>query len=98
MPDTPNTDQAYEALESAIRATTAAENYDGLVTDWVVLAVVQQFTTDGHDSSSIVRLVPPDGRMPYYRMLGLLDYAHAGARNEIRDEASFMEPGDGDAE
>lgn len=74
--------QAYAELEAAIRQVAALEEHEGLVTDWVVLAAVQQVTGDGVDLTTMARLMP-DGRIPYYRLLGLVAFAQSEIRDEI---------------
>lgn len=81
---------AYEDLDQAIRRVAALEGWEGLITDWCVLAAIQRLDDDGGDVTAISRILPEGGnRVPYYRVMGLLDYALTGMRNEIADEASF---------
>lgn len=73
---------AYEQLEQAIRAVAHHEQYEGLVTDWVVITAVQTHDPNGNDLTAVGRLTPP-GRLPYYRLLGLIEYAAAELRNGV---------------
>lgn len=83
---------AYEELEQAIRKVAALEGWQGLITDWAVIAAEQQLDDEGGDVTAVSRILPEGGkRVPYYRVMGLLDYALTGMRNEIRDEASGEE-------
>lgn len=92
-PKTPEQQQAHEDLEQAIRKAVTAEGWDGLVTDAIVICAVQGFDDEGESVTHIARLIPGGGEIPSYRAMGLLDYALAGFRNDIRDEAS-LEGGD----
>lgn len=79
-------EEAYERLERAIREVAALNEFEGLVTDWIVVAAVQQFGENGEDLTTVARLMP-DGRIPWYRVMGLIDVAHAGMHNEVVDAA-----------
>lgn len=81
---TPELAAAYDRLEAAVKDVASKAGYEGLVTDWVCLAAVQTFDEQGEGWCSVARLLP-DGRIPYYRVLGLVDYAHAGLRSQIRE-------------
>lgn len=79
-------EQAHEELEAAIRKVAALNEYPGLVTDWIVCAAVQDFDPDdGQGVTTVAWLAPYGGRVPYYRLMGLLDFALTGLRNGITD-------------
>jgi hypothetical protein len=80
--------KAHEALEAAIRKVAEVEDYEGLLTDWCVLAALQTFDDDGHCPAAVVKLVPYGG-LANYRLMGLVDYAHAGIHNAITDETQI---------
>lgn len=72
-------------LEEAIREVGQMEGFEGLLTDWVVVAAYQRFEEDGRSVTTIGRLVPAR-ELPYHRMLGLLGFALARAHAEICEE------------
>lgn len=76
--------EAYETLEDALRRVAQVEGYQGLLTDWCVLAAIQTFDDAGRCPAALIKLVPYGG-MPYYRLMGLVDYAHAAMHNAILD-------------
>jgi hypothetical protein len=80
--------EAYESLETAMRKVFEVEEYQGLLTDWCVLAALQTFDDEGHCPAAVVKLGPYSG-MPYYRLMGLVDYAHAAMHNVIVDETQI---------
>lgn len=81
---------AYHNLENAIHKVASLEGWPGLITDWAVIAAVQQYDDQGGDLTAVSRIRPEGGkRIPYYRVMGLLDYALTGMRNDIADEASL---------
>ena len=64
-----------QQLEDAIRNRLAVLGADdGLLTDWIVIAAVQNLDEDG-DCITQVSTVFPDGTMPYHRIVGLIEYA-----------------------
>lgn len=75
---------AYQRLDDAIQEVSRAEDYEGIPLEWVVVAAYQRFDDDGVSFTPIGRLVPDGGnRVPFHRILGLLDYAHTHARAEV---------------
>lgn len=80
----PELKDAYERLDQAIREVTRLEEWDGLVTDWVVVAANQYFGDDGHGMTSVGQLLPNGGdTVPVYRVMGLLDFAHSAYKNSV---------------
>jgi hypothetical protein len=77
---------AYQRLDAAIQEVSRSEECEGVPLEWVVVAY-QRFEDDGASISPIGRLVPDGGnRVPFHRILGLLDYAHTHARAEVSAE------------
>lgn len=74
---------ADDALQAAVRAAVAASEWEGLVTDYVVIGSLQTFDETGLPVSSVFRLTPPGETMPFYRMLGLVEYISASLRNAL---------------
>ncbi|MGW5689789.1 hypothetical protein ACWEWX_02160 [Streptomyces asiaticus] len=67
---------AYERLDECVREITRLEEWDGLVTDWVVLAASQYYSSDGRLMSDVGQILPDGGTtVPVYRIVGLLQYA-----------------------
>lgn len=80
----PELKAAYEALDTAIRDVTRLEEWEGLVTDWVVVAANQYFGDDGRGMTDVGHLLPDGGdTIPHYRVLGLLDFAATATRSVI---------------
>lgn len=80
----PEVKAAYEALDAAIRDVVRLEEWEGLVTDRVVVAANQFFDNDGRGMTDVGQLLPDGGNtIPHYRVLGLLDYAATAFRSEI---------------
>lgn len=72
----PDLKAAYERLDECIREITRLEEWDGLVTDWVVLVANQYYSSDGRLMSDAGQLLPGGGNaIPVYRIVGLLQYA-----------------------
>lgn len=69
---TPEQRTADDALTSAVEQAMTAEGWtDGLLTDYVVLAVRHCYDDDGGSTTQHVSLYR-DGSMPSYRALGLV--------------------------
>ena len=77
-------ENATEDLENAIRAKLATLDGSGILTDWLVIAAQQDFDDEGKPTTSVGLLLPTDS-FPYYRILGLLDYAAVRYRSELAD-------------
>ena len=56
----------------------------GVTTEFVVLVAQQHVDDDGDTATNIARLIS-DNSIPYYRILGLLDFAATCYRAEITD-------------
>ena len=73
--------EAYERLEQAIRDVARLEEWEGLITDWVVIAANQYFADNGRSMTAVGQLLPDGGdSIPDYRVIGLLDVALAARR------------------
>lgn len=81
MPRTPEQKQAAEQLEAAIRASMRAEGYEdgGVVVDYMTIVTTTAFM--GPDSISGIFYLCSE--IPYYRMLGMLDFIITGMRAQI---------------
>lgn len=80
----PELEKAYTALDAAIRDVIRLSAWEGLVTDWVVVAANQYIDDDGRNMTDVGHLLPDGGNtIPHYRVLGLLDYAATAARSVI---------------
>lgn len=77
---------AYRRLEEAIEEVCRLEEFEGVPIEWLVIAASQRF--DGDDSFTQVGTLVPDGggRVPFHRLLGLVDYAHARYRAEVMND------------
>lgn len=81
--------EAYERLEQAIRDVTRLEEWEGLVTDWVVIAANQYFADNGRSMTGIGQILPDGGdSVPDYRVVGLLDVALTARRAGYAPEGS----------
>jgi hypothetical protein len=86
---TPELKQAYERLDEAIRDVTRLEEWDGLVTDWVVITATQYFADTGRSMTSVGQLLPNGGdSIADYRVIGLLDVALTARRSGYAPEES----------
>jgi hypothetical protein len=86
---TPDLKEAYERLDQAIRDVTRLEEWQGLVTDWVVIAANQYFADNGQGMTSVGQLLPDGGdSVPDYRVIGLLDVALTARRAGYAPEES----------
>lgn len=74
---------AYRRLEEAIEEVCRLEEFEGVPIEWVVIAASQRF--DGEESFTQVGTLLPEGggRVPFHRLLGLVDYTHARLRAEL---------------
>lgn len=77
---------AYNDLDTNIRRVATLEGWEGMVTDWVIVAAAQNLDDNGGDLTYVGRLLPEGGRrVPYYRVMGLLDVALSGMRNDVSE-------------
>ena len=92
MAQTAEQKAASKKLREAIEETLHSYGYDveedgtrTVATDWIVAVAQQGFGSDG-DSVSGVCVLMPDGEIPSYRALGLIECAHEGiaSQNEFR--------------
>jgi hypothetical protein len=82
---TPEQTAATERLDEAIKSSLEALGLGvGVLTDYVVICAQQRFEDDGTASTGIYHVTSGDG-VPYYRLLGLLDYTRIALRGEIVD-------------
>lgn len=80
----PELKEAYATLDAAVREVIRLEGWEGLVTDWVVVAANQYFDDDGRSMTDVGHILPDGGNsIPHYRILGLLDYAATASRSAI---------------
>lgn len=78
---------AYCRLDEALREVLAVEEYEGLLTDWVVVVACQRIEPDGQGVTQVGTVLPDGGNsLPYHRMMGLLDYALTRCRSEICED------------
>lgn len=78
---------AYRRLEEAIEEVCRIEEFEGIPIEWIVIAASQKF--DGEESFTQVGTLVPEGggRVPFHRLLGLIDYTHSRYRAEVmRDD------------
>lgn len=79
--------EARGRLDQAIRDVIRLEEWEGLVTDWVVIAANQYFDDDGRSMTAVGQLLPDGGdSVPDYRVIGLLDVALTARRAEYAPE------------
>jgi len=71
---------ADEELAKAIEKHARITGLEGVMTEWVVVVGSQGYDDDSHFSQ--VGTFTPDA-MPYYRVMGLLDYALTRCRSKI---------------
>jgi hypothetical protein len=80
---------AYEKAEEAIREILALESDDSgdahILNEWIVVAA-EQFYRDDESYTKVACIFPPEIKIPYYRLLGLLEYAAARIRKDITDD------------
>lgn len=80
---------ADEGLCEAINAAMAAHGMrPGILTDVMVVCSVAVVDDDGESATTVATLLPRT--VPYYRVLGLIDFARLRYQNEvlnIEDEA-----------
>ena len=82
MTRTPEQKAADEGLNEAIHACMKAEGQEdlGVVVDHMVIVATANF--EGDDSLSSISFFS-GGDIPYYRMLGMLDFIATGIRAKI---------------
>lgn len=79
---------AAERLEAAVREALEAQGLGvGVLTEFVVVAAQARFEDDGCGSTGVYYLTSGDG-VPYYRLLGLLDFARVALRGEVHRQLS----------
>ena len=75
---------AYERLEAAIEDVARTEGAEGVLTEWVVVYASHRYDESGDGLTQVGQLMPGGGdRVPYHRLMGLLDYALTLRRAEI---------------
>jgi hypothetical protein len=75
---------AYKRLDEALREVCRLDGWEGLLTDWVVVAACQSFDANGHSITDVGQVLPGGGGdIPNYRIQGLLDYALTGYRAQV---------------
>ncbi|KIF66227.1 hypothetical protein HY68_36550 [Streptomyces sp. AcH 505] len=78
---TPDKKALYERLEQAIAAVTQAEEYDGILTEWVVLTVHHRVDAEGDSIPLYGKLLPGGGgRAAIHWVLGLVGFQYARLR------------------
>lgn len=77
---------AYRRLEEAIEEVCRLEDFEGIPIEWIVIAASQRF--EGEESFTQVGTLIPEGggRVPFHRLLGLVDYTHARLRAELTND------------
>jgi len=75
---------AYEQLEQSIQDVARLEQAEGVLTDWVVVGAWQRFDEAGDGITNVEALLPA-GRIPHYRLIGLLDFALTMYRAQVTD-------------
>jgi len=79
-------DDTSKALEKAIQnSLDQLPGKQGLLVDWIVIAVQENVTADGVYDSAIAVLTPA-ARFPVHRILGLLDHASTTFRAMIANQ------------
>lgn len=85
---TPEQKAATERLEEAVKAALEAQGLGvGVLTEFVVVAAQARFEADGGSSTGVYYLTSGEG-VPYYRMLGLLDFAKVALCGEVQQALS----------
>lgn len=74
MTDQEAFNEAHRTLQDAIKLVISLDkdNQTGLLTDFMVIAAVQDFTEDGEPTVAIVPIV--SDHTPTYRLMGLLEF------------------------
>ncbi|MFG3244209.1 hypothetical protein [Streptomyces sp. NPDC048157] len=82
----PELKTAYQRLEEAIDNVMRLEDFQGVMTEWIVVTSTQRYEDGG--ITQVGTLVPEGaGAVPYHRLIGLLDYALTRMRAEVaRDD------------
>lgn len=77
---------AYRRLEEAVEEVCRLEEFQGVPIEWMVIAASQRF--DGDEAFTQVGTLLPDGggRVPFHRVLGLVDYVHARLRHTVAQD------------
>lgn len=82
---------AYRKLEEAIHEVADAEGFEGVLTEWVVVAASQRYDEDGDGITQVGTLLPDGGgTVAYHRLMGLLDYALTRCRKVVADDAEEL--------
>lgn len=72
---------AYQRLEAAVEEVCRLEGYQGVLTEWMVIAASQRFGEDGDGITQVGTLLPGGGgAVPHHRVMGLLDFVQARMR------------------
>ncbi|WP_406078763.1 hypothetical protein OG337_29135 [[Kitasatospora] papulosa] len=72
---------AYQRLEAAVEEVCRLEGYQGVLTEWVVIAASQRYDEDGDGITQVGTLLPSGGgAIPHHRVMGLLDYVQTRMR------------------
>lgn len=84
----PELKAAYQRLETAIDVVARLENFEGVMTEWVVVCASQRYTDAGDGITQVGTLLPDGGgHVQYHRVMGLLDYSLTRMRAEVaRDD------------
>lgn len=82
----PELKAAYQRLDEAIEEVCRLEEFTGIPIEWIVIAASQRF--DGDESFTQVGTLIPDGggRVPFHRLLGLVDFTHTRLRAEVMSD------------
>lgn len=75
---------AYSRLDAAIQEVCQLQDYQGIPTEWVIVASFQQLTDDGASVTQVGTICPDQGlHVPRHRTMGLLDYALTAYRAKV---------------
>jgi hypothetical protein len=86
--------KATEALHLAILDLARAKGWakvgsvdtPALLTDWVVIATLQGYDSEGDMNTAALRLEGPNEEMPWHAILGLLRMGTLLAENNFRED------------
>lgn len=78
---------AYRRLETAIRDVSELEDYEGVMTEWVIVTSHQRFDDDGDGITQYGILLPEGGgHTPHHRAMGLLDFQLTRLRAQAAED------------
>lgn len=79
---------AYHRLSEAVEDVSRQEGANGVLTEWVVAYATTRYDDDGDGIDQVGTILPDGGgRVPYHRLMGLLDYVLTRLRAEVaRDD------------